>query len=469
MEGGYYMSQTIENRIVEMQFENKQFESGVQESLSTLDKLKKSLKFDDAAKNLQDFGKNTRNLDVSGITSSIEKLNDRFSASGIAGMEVIRNLTNFAIEAGKKIASALAAPFEQIKSGGWKRAMNIEDAKFQLKGLDIAWETVADDINYAVADTAFGLDAALGDPHYSWHPAVLIGKLIAALESPLRRRLPDTPRGQMTGGALLAASVITVSTAVPMVLLYAASRISKKLAWVLETFFCYQLLAARSLRDESMKVCRALEQGDTEVAREAVSMIVGRDTESLDEAGITRAAVETVAENTSDGVIAPMLFMAIGGAPLAFLYKAVNTMDSMIGYRNEKYLYFGRVAARLDDALNFLPSRISGLLMVLVSSPLGFDGKNAFRIFLRDRKKHASPNSAQTEAACAGALHLRLAGDASYGGRLHKKPYIGDDDRPIEAADIRRANKLMYGASAAALAVCVCIRIAAAVHGRRRR
>lgn len=154
------MSQTIENRIVEMQFENKQFESGVQESLSTLDKLKKSLKFDDAAKNLQDFGKNTRNLDVSGITSSIEKLNDRFSASGIAGMEVIRNLTNFAIEAGKKIASALAAPFEQIKSGGWKRAMNIEDAKFQLKGLDIAWETVADDINYAVADTAFGLDAA---------------------------------------------------------------------------------------------------------------------------------------------------------------------------------------------------------------------------------------------------------------------------------------------------------------------
>ena len=316
---------------------------------------------------------------------------------------------------------------------------------------------------------AFGLDAALGDPHYSWHPAALIGKLIAALESPLRRRLPDTQRGQMTGGALLAASVITVSTAVPMVLLHAASRISKKLAWVLETIFCYQLLAARSLRDESMKVCRALEQGDTEGAREAVSMIVGRDTESLDEAGITRAAVETVAENTSDGVIAPMLFMAIGGAPLGFLYKAVNTMDSMIGYRNEKYLYFGRVAARLDDALNFLPSRISGLLMVLVSSPLGFDGKNAFRVFLRDRKKHASPNSAQTEASCAGALHLRLAGDASYGGQLHKKPYIGDDDRPIEAADIRRANKLMYGASAAALAVCVCIRIAAAVHGRRRR
>ena len=310
---------------------------------------------------------------------------------------------------------------------------------------------------------AFGLDAVFGDPHYSWHPAVLIGKLIALLERQFRRGLPDTPQGQLAGGALLAVTVVTVSTAVPVILLRAASRINKKLSWALEAFFCYQLLAARSLRDESMQVCRALEQGDTEGAREAVSMIVGRDTEVLDEDGIARAAVETVAENTSDGVIAPMLFMAIGGAPLGFLYKAVNTMDSMIGYRNEKYLYFGRAAARLDDVLNYLPSRISGLLMVLVSRPLGFDGKNALRIFLRDRKKHASPNSAQTEAACAGALHLRLAGDASYGGKLHRKPYIGDDDRPIEAADIRKANKLMYGASAAALAACVCIRIAAAL------
>ena len=305
---------------------------------------------------------------------------------------------------------------------------------------------------------AFGLDAVLGDPHYSWHPAVLMGRLIAALEPVIRRRLPDTPRGEMAGGALLAAVVVSVSTAVPALLLYAASRISKKLAGVMQIFFCYQLLAARSLRDESMKVCHALEQGDTEGARQAVSMIVGRDTQALEEAGIARAAVETVAENTSDGVIAPMLYMAIGGAPLGFLYKAVNTMDSMIGYRNEKYQYFGRVAARLDDVLNFLPSRISGLLMVFVSYPLGYDGKNALRIFLRDRKKHASPNSAQTEAACAGALHLRLAGDASYGGKLHRKPYIGDNDRPVEAADIRKANQLMYGASIAALAICVILR-----------
>ena len=307
---------------------------------------------------------------------------------------------------------------------------------------------------------AFGLDAVFGDPHYSWHPAVLIGRLISALESGIRPRFPDTARGELAGGALLAGAVIAASTAIPMLLLAGARRISRYFGAGLEIFFCYQLLAARSLRDESMKVCKALRKGETEEARAAVSMIVGRDTKELDEAGITRAAVETVAENTSDGVIAPLLYMAIGGAPLGFLYKAVNTMDSMIGYRNDKYQYFGRVAARLDDLLNFLPSRISGILMVLVSRPLGLDGKNALRIFLRDRKKHASPNSAQTEAACAGALHLRLAGDASYGGKVHHKPYIGDDDRPIEAEDIARAGRLMYGASGAALAICVLIRLA---------
>ena len=307
---------------------------------------------------------------------------------------------------------------------------------------------------------AFGLDAVFGDPHYSWHPAVLIGRLISALESGIRPRFPDTARGELAGGALLAGAVIAASTAIPMLLLAGARRISRYFGAGLEIFFCYQLLAARSLRDESMKVCKALRKGETEEAREAVSMIVGRDTKELDEAGITRAAVETVAENTSDGVIAPLLYMAIGGAPLGFLYKAVNTMDSMIGYRNDKYQYFGRAAARLDDLLNFLPSRISGILMVLVSRPLGLDGKNALRIFLRDRKKHASPNSAQTEAACAGALHLRLAGDASYGGKVHHKPYIGDDDRPIEAEDIARAGRLMYGASGAALAICVLIRLA---------
>lgn len=312
---------------------------------------------------------------------------------------------------------------------------------------------------------AFLLDCLLGDPHYAWHPVVLIGKWISFLEKLLRKRFTGSPRAEVAGGILLAAAVIVISFTVPALLLYGARQISPWLFYALQIVFCYQLLAARSLRDESMKVCRALEQGDTEGARRAVSMIVGRDTRMLDEAGITRAAIETVAENTSDGVVAPLLFMAVGGAPLGFLYKAVNTMDSMVGYRNERYLYFGRAAARLDDLCNYLPSRLSGVLMVLVSRPLGFDAGNAWRIFLRDRYEHASPNSAQTEAACAGALHIRLAGDAVYFGKVHHKPYIGEDDRPVKARDIAAACRLMYGTVAAALVLSLLIRMLTAGWG----
>ena len=212
-----------------------------------------------------------------------------------------------------------------------------------------------------------------------------------------------------------------------------------------EGFLCSLMLAARGLYTESMKVCRSLEAGRTEAARYNVSMIVGRDTSVLDEGGIARAAVETVAENASDGVIAPFLFMALLGPAGGTLYKAVNTMDSMVGYKNDRYLYFGRCAARLDDLLNLAPARLTGILMVLGAWVLpGMDGAHACKVLLRDRKRHASPNSAHGEAACAGALHLRLAGDAWYFGTLHKKPYIGDDDRVIEPADIRRANHLMF-------------------------
>ena len=175
-------------------------------------------------------------------------------------------------------------------------------------------------------------------------------------------------------------------------------------------------------------------------------MIVGRDTERLTEEGIIRAAVETVAENASDGVIAPLCYIALGGPVLGFLYKGINTMDSMVGYHNEKYEYFGRAAARLDDAANFIPSRFSALLMVGAAFVLRMDWRNGWRIFLRDRRNHKSPNSAQTEAACAGILGVRLAGDAWYFGKLVKKPYIGDDSRPVEAEDIVRANRLMYAA-----------------------
>lgn len=208
----------------------------------------------------------------------------------------------------------------------------------------------------------------------------------------------------------------------------------------------YQILAVKCLKVESMKVYQSLTKEGIEEARKAVAMIVGRDTAVLDGTGVAKAAIETVAENTSDGVIAPMLYTALGGPVLGFLYKAVNTMDSMIGYKNEKYLNFGRTAAKLDDVCNYLPSRISAYLMIAAAYLGGsdFSGKGAYRIYKRDRRNHASPNSAQTESVCAGALGIQLAGDAVYFGKVVKKPHIGDDTRPVEYEDIRRANRLMY-------------------------
>lgn len=289
----------------------------------------------------------------------------------------------------------------------------------------------------------FLLDCAVGDPYSLPHPIRLIGKLISALEGFVRRRFSDLRRG----GVFLGLTVVILSTAAPLCALIICYRIHILLGLAAETVLCCYMLAARCLCNESMKVCKAAENGDTEAARRAVSMIVGRDTAVLDRDGIIRAAVETVAENASDGVTAPLFYMGLGGAVGGFFYKSVNTMDSMIGYTDEKYADIGRFAAKLDDVLNFIPSRLTALLMAATAPLFGLDGRNSFRIWKRDRRNHASPNSAQTESACAGALHLRLAGDAWYFGKLHKKPYIGDDDRPIEPGDIRRANRLMYGAS----------------------
>ena len=286
----------------------------------------------------------------------------------------------------------------------------------------------------------FLLDCAVGDPYNIPHPIKLIGRLIGTLEKLVRKRMKNL----RLGGVILGMTVILLSTAVPLALLLVCYHFSLILGIVAETVLCCYMLAARCLCRESMKVCRAAESGDTEAARKAVSMIVGRDTAVLDRAGIIRAAVETVAENTSDGVTAPLFYMGLGGAVGAFFFKSVNTMDSMIGYKDEKFADIGRFAAKLDDVLNYIPSRLTAFFMVIAAPISGLDGRNAFRIWRRDRRNHASPNSAQTESACAGALHLRLAGDAWYFGKLHKKPYIGDDDRPVEPADIRRANKLMY-------------------------
>lgn len=207
---------------------------------------------------------------------------------------------------------------------------------------------------------------------------------------------------------------------------------------------CYQIFAARCLVGESRKVYQKLKEDDLPGARRAVSMIVGRDTENLTAEGVTKAAVETVAENTSDGVTAPLLFLLIGGAPLGFLYKAVNTMDSMLGYKNEKYLYFGRIPAKMDDVFNYIPARLTAWFMIVAAFLTGMDGENAWKIYLRDKRKHASPNSAQSEAVCAGALDVQLAGDAVYFGKVYKKDYIGDAIRKIEPEDILRAGKLMY-------------------------
>ena len=245
---------------------------------------------------------------------------------------------------------------------------------------------------------------------------------------------------------LLAFTVIFATFAVSAMILVAAYSLNLYAGVIVEVVMTWQILATKCLRVESMRVYDALRTDGVDAGRRAVSMIVGRDTSVLDEAGVTRAAVETVAENTSDGVIAPMLYTAIGGPVLGFVYKAVNTMDSMLGYKNDKYMYFGRFAARLDDVVNFIPARISAYLMIAAAFIGGrqFDGRNAYRIFKRDRFNHASPNSAQTESVCAGALRVQLAGDAVYFGRLVKKKYIGDRLREIEYEDIKRANRLMY-------------------------
>lgn len=316
------------------------------------------------------------------------------------------------------------------------------------------------DIIYALPLVlGFIIDSVVGDPYTLPHPIRLIGNLISFLEKKVRVKFEGKLK---KGGVILALTVLLLSFAVPFFILLVLYRINTALGIAAESIMCFYLLAAKCLKDESMKVCRAAENGDTEGARKAVSMIVGRDTAVLDEKGIIRAAVETVAENSSDGVTAPMMFIGLGGAPLGFLYKACNTMDSMIGYKNEKYADIGFFAAKLDDILNWIPSRLTAFIMTLAAPLCGLDGKNSFRIWRRDRRKHASPNSAQTESACAGALHVRLAGDAWYFGELHKKEYIGDDDREIETEDIRRVNRLMYVTSVIFLVLSAVIRVAAA-------
>lgn len=303
------------------------------------------------------------------------------------------------------------------------------------------------------------LDLIFGDPYWMPHPVRFIGNLISILEKVIRRFMPKTKRGEYIGGIILTVMVVSISMVIPLVIILMAKSINTYLALTVETFMCYQILATKSLKVESMKVYDELAKNDLPSARKAVSMIVGRDTKDLTFSGVAKATVETVAENTSDGIIAPMIFIAIGGAPMGFFYKAINTMDSMVGYKNEKYMNFGRFAAKLDDVVNYLPARISAYQMILSSFFLRYDYKNAFKIYKRDRYNHASPNSAQTESVCAGALDVQLAGNAYYFGKLYEKPTIGDDIREINYDDIKKANRLLYCTSIISIVIISVIKI----------
>ena len=304
----------------------------------------------------------------------------------------------------------------------------------------------------------FILDILLGDPPKLPHLVIGIGKAISAMEKGLRGFFPKTFLGEFGAGLIMAILLPVVAFGLTWLLLYLCGLMGLWLRLILESLLCWQCLATRSLGRAGMKVYEALITGNLAAARLAVGQIVGRDTATLDASGISRATVETVSENTSDGVIAPMLFMAVGGAPFAVFYKVINTMDSMVGYKNERYLYFGKAAARLDDIANFVPARLAGLLIVLCAYFAKLDLRKAWHIFLRDRYNHKSPNSAQTEAACAGALHVQLGGASSYFGKLVHKPTLGDDDRPIKPKDILRANSLLYWSSGLCLFLCIFVK-----------
>lgn len=297
----------------------------------------------------------------------------------------------------------------------------------------------------------FLLDLWLADPGWMPHPVVLMGKCITRLEEVLRSRFPATPKGERAAGCVLAVLLPVGTLVLTGAICLLAGRIHPLLGLAVQTFWCWQALAVKGLAEESKNVYRQLAAEDLPGARRAVARIVGRDTQALTEEGVTKAAVETVAENFSDGVVAPLFYMMIGGAPLALCYKAVNTMDSMIGYKNQRYLQFGRAAAKLDDAANYLPSRLAAVFWIAAAGLTGQDVPNAWRIWRRDRCNHASPNSAQTESACAGALGVQLAGPAYYFGEYYDKPTIGDAKRPIEPRDILRANRMLFAGAGLAL------------------
>ena len=304
---------------------------------------------------------------------------------------------------------------------------------------------------------AFIIDGIFGDPYSLPHPVVYMGKLISFSEKLFCRIFSNSKKCRLAAGCCIWIVTASISFLIPFFILSIAGKINYILEFIIQTFWIYQILAAKCLYTESMKVFYALKNNDIEKARKLLSYLVGRDTRNLDEQEIIKAVVETVAENTTDGVIAPLFYLAVGGVPAGFLYKAVNTMDSMLGYKNEKYIYLGRCAAYMDDIFNFIPSRIAALFMIAAAFLTGLDGKSAFRIFIRDRKNHLSPNSAQTESVAAGALNIQLGGTHDYFGKAVAKPFIGDNIRNAEYNDIKKVNALMYISSAIAFLFEICL------------
>lgn len=303
--------------------------------------------------------------------------------------------------------------------------------------------------------TGFLLDLIIGDPYNMPHPIRLIGRIIAALDKRFNIQEKGREKENIVRGFIVWLIVLIMTGATTLGIIVGTYLVNIILGIVIEALLTCYILATKSLRYESMKVYKPLKDNDLDGARKAVSMIVGRDTDCLDMEGVTKACVETIAENTSDGVIAPLLYTCIGGPVLGFMYKAINTMDSMLGYHNDRYEYFGKFAAKADDVVNFIPSRLSAYIMLVASIfNSEYDTAAGYRIFKRDRFNHKSPNSAQTESLVAGLLNIRLAGDASYFGKIVKKPYIGDANREIETEDIRRTNRLMYMTAILALVMC---------------
>ena len=306
----------------------------------------------------------------------------------------------------------------------------------------------------------FFIDLLIGDPRWLVHPVIIMGKCISFLEKHLRSVFKETPEGELAAGRVMAWIMVLGTLAVTLGISYIAFRIHVILFFIVQTIMCWQALAVRDLKVESMDVYKYLEPDlDIEKARKQVSRIVGRDTDRLDVIGVTKAVIETIAENFSDGIVCPLFYMMIGGGPLAMTYKAVNTMDSMVGYKNDRYLYFGRCGAHMDDVFGYIPSRLAALFWIAAAFMTGNDWQSAYRIWRRDHAKSPSPNSAQTETACAGSLGVELLGPAYYFGELHDKEPIGDPTRPVVPSDIKTTIKMMYMASMLACGTGLLIRM----------